>query len=134
MVKQTMIHGGKIWYASKPMTEGRAIALAKRYEKEGVKWTLLLRPPSAIVLHRPLDPAGVVELRNIEQGKQHAAACRDIGAMEWAGQGDETWVLGTGGWYRVSEHACSCPHYVQRCAEVGIRCKHMVALEMRGKP
>lgn len=133
MVKQTLIHDGHIWYASKPMSEGRATALAKRYTAEGYKWMLLLRPPSAIVLHRPLDPEGVVALRDIEQGKQYAAACRGIGSMEWAKRGGETWVLGSGGWYRVSEEACSCPHYTLRCAKVYIKCKHICALEMRAR-
>lgn len=32
--------------------------------------------------------------------------------------------------YRIAHGACSCPDFIYRCAEAGIRCKHVCAMEL----
>ena len=129
---RVLIHGGKIWYASKPMSEGRAQARLRKLAERLEECAMLCQVGGWTVLHRPTTPTALEELRRAAEAESYQKGFAALPHMEWAHKEGQLWCLGTGGWYRVSEHACSCPHYALRCAGVGILCKHQAAAKIRG--
>lgn len=106
----------------------RCISKNRRFAGPEVR----VRREGYIVTYLPSNPERQRDLITRLQAERTLRASQEEAGYFWNDQRGFSFCLsGSGQEYRVSEKFCTCRDFADTCAELGLRCKHQIAMSNR---